>query len=492
MRQYKYYQTFTATGVGVRGISWRMAGFDLYNGKTATVSILQDNGNSNPANWTPVGSGTDGNLAADSDEWVRFRYGQLSLTPGKQYAVGVSIPGGMSIYKRNKDADSYSTGRAYDKTGSPKNFDLNVTVFVDTDESIVTHTRRSSGPGNFNDNFFDQRWGQTFVAQGTSLAAVDMFAASNPGFNIQWQVRDGGPQGALIGPTKTVGSAYFATTTALAAVSYNPGEVPLTPGHTYFIEAVNPSGGFNPFLMEPQFAFPDGNAFRNGVAVAGSDLSMTIMEYLNPAPPPTTVAFTNFDEPASGATNYTRGTEGVELGFVTTYTPTGTPANLAIGQNASGTTPSSPIFSQGTADAATVFETVKLANWDDVTASVMLQIRATTYEDGDYLRVFLTSAADRIDLLSLSGAAALNSRAGDGYLFYTADIPDSWTSATLHIESRSNSSAGSERFDFDNVKFTGYAAAVPEPSSVVLLIIGATAGCLLKRRIPDGKPGAGS
>jgi hypothetical protein len=38
-----------------------------------------------------------------------------------------------------------------------------------------------------------------------------------------------------------------------------------------------------------------------------------------------------------------------------------------------------------------------------------------------------------------------------------------------------------ERFDFDNVKFTGY-AAVPEPRSVVLLINGPAAGCSLKRR----------
>ncbi|MBN2475175.1 MAG: hypothetical protein JXB62_11240 [Pirellulales bacterium] len=139
-------------GTSVRGISWMMAGWGQYRDKTAVIRILEDDGNANPKYWTEIGRGTDGQLSSDSDEWVRWDYGDVPMTPGRQYAVDIHIDGGMAVYRRNKDAQSYQGGRAYDQNGNPQNFDLNVTVFSDREE-WVTHTSKSPGPGDFDGSF---------------------------------------------------------------------------------------------------------------------------------------------------------------------------------------------------------------------------------------------------------------------------------------------------------------------------------------------------
>ena len=284
-----WYQTFKAQGTSVRGVSWRMAGTDLYQGDTATISILEDNGNSDIRNWTPVGSATDNQLGSDSDEWVRWNSGDVRMTPGTQYAVKVQVTGGQAIYKRDKDGQSYQDGRAYDMNGDPQDFDLNITVFTDRDDS-VTHTRRGPKPGDFNGALSDTRWGQSFVASGDSLAAIDLFAAggdANDYFDVTWIIREDGPNGPQVGPTKTTSGAYYAISTDLLGVSYNPGEVPLVAGETYYIDVLD-TRNFTPYTQPSWNLYDDGQAFRNGVAT-DYDLSMTIVEGLALIPEPSSL-----------------------------------------------------------------------------------------------------------------------------------------------------------------------------------------------------------
>ena len=282
--QWEWYQTFLATGTSVRGVSWMMAGWGEYNGDWAEISILEDNGNTDVRSWTLLGSKEEHNIASDSDEWVRWPSGQILLTPGKKYAVKIWVNGGCAIYKRDKDGSSYPHGQAYDLNGNPRNFDLNVTVFVDRNNQIVTHTRLNPGPGQFDGSLSDTRWGQTFVATGTSLAAADLFAASSDdNFALTWRIFEGGPDGAQIGPTKEISGAWFASSTDLLGVSYNPNDVTLVPGQTYYIEVTDVTN-FTPYVQESWNSYPDGTAFRNGV-VTGYDLAMTIMEYSFPPPP---------------------------------------------------------------------------------------------------------------------------------------------------------------------------------------------------------------
>ncbi len=287
--EWDLFQTFVATGTSIRGVSWVMAGAGLYNGKQAKITILEDNGNANPTKWTPIGTATDGQLSSDSDEWVRWTSGEVPTTPGKRYAVKVNVNGGMAIYKRDKDAQSYTQGQAYDKDGNPRNYDLNITVFTDRDQ-IVTHTTKSSGPGRFLNGLSSTRWGQTFVATGRALAAVDLFAASGqPDIELSWRILLGGPGGRQIGSTKTTRGAYFASSTDLIGVSFNPQEVPLVPGEIYYIETGNNTHPFTPYAMQSWEPYGDGRAYRNGVPT-GYDMSMTIVEY-SPAtvPEPATI-----------------------------------------------------------------------------------------------------------------------------------------------------------------------------------------------------------
>jgi len=273
-----WYQTFKATGTSVRGVSWKMAGWGQYGGKTAEVAILEDNGMPDVRTWPEVGSGSDGQLSSDSDEWVRWPSGQIPLVPGQTYAVKIWVDGGCAIYKRDKDGNSYAYGRAYDQDGNAKDFDLNATVFVDKNDQSVTHTRLSSGPGEFDGSLNRTRWGQTFVATGGSLAAVDLFAASGMAeTELTWTIRQGGPSGTQTGPTKTTQGAYYASSTDLIGVSYNPGDVALVPGETYYIDAYSASG-FTPYTQPSWNMYSDGQAYDNGSAT-GYDLAMTIMQY---------------------------------------------------------------------------------------------------------------------------------------------------------------------------------------------------------------------
>ncbi len=273
-----WYQTFTARGTAVRGVSFVLAGAGRYRGRKATVTVLADNGHDDVRKWTPIGRAADASIGADSDEWVRWPSGQVPLKPGRQYAVHIHVDGGMAVYKRDKDEVSYKAGRAHGPDGRPRDFDLNVTVFTDRRGQRVTHTRRSPGPGRFEGSLSGTVWGQTFVASGTSLAAADLFAASGQRrLVLTWRIRTGGPEGKPLGPAKRTEGAYFASNTRLVGVSYGPGQVKLVPGRTYCVE-VGSAGGFTPYVLEPRNAYPDGRACR-GRAPTDFDLAMTIVEY---------------------------------------------------------------------------------------------------------------------------------------------------------------------------------------------------------------------
>jgi hypothetical protein len=298
-----WYQTFTATGTGVRGVAFSCAGSPS---PSVEVAILRDNGSSDVRNWQLVNSRIEPQVGQDTDNWVRFRSQEVPLTPGTRYAVRLTsrISGTIQPYKRDKDANSYAGGRAYNGAGVAQNFDLNVTVFGDTDGTLVTMNKRTTGLGWLCDNgYFGQRWGQTFVAHGGGLAGADVWAAgASNKWELQflWKVRQGGPTGQQIGPTKITNAAFQSFGAGLHAVSYNPGEVPLIAGQTYFIEfnIHNPppeSNGFNPYLMHPSPGatcnggddpdwFEEGIAYRDNEARPNDDLSMTIVEYAVPEP----------------------------------------------------------------------------------------------------------------------------------------------------------------------------------------------------------------
>ncbi len=297
-----WYQTFEATGRSIRGASIAFAGTAPDN---MAFAILHDNGDSNPANWTLVAERTlQGVSGPGSDNWVRWRSDEVPTLPEDRYALRVTGIGGpqggaFQPHIRDKDGESYALGQAYDHTGTPQNHDLTGMVFSDNDGTVVTMNKRTRGMGTLKSpGYFATRWGQTFTALGTSLAGMDVKAAGGNGvwdIDFRWRVYPAqdpsGPTGSQIGPTKESNAAWNPGGFQ-QGVSYTEGEVPLTPGQTYMIsfEAVNPppeSFGFNPYIMDD-----DSYSGGQGYTWTGSswqsrpldDVSMTILEYLPPAP----------------------------------------------------------------------------------------------------------------------------------------------------------------------------------------------------------------
>jgi len=284
-----WYQTFIATGRYVRGVAFVIADSGPSSG--ADVSILKDNGNPDVRNWQVIGTRREPAIGANTDNWVRWRSGEIPLEPGTQHAVRITGVGGtIQPYKRDKDAQSYAGGRAYNEHGTAQNFDLNYVVFADNDGTVVTMNKRGPGVGRLDHDPVASGWAQSFTAQGNSLAGADVFAAGEAGewdLDFQWKVRDGGPYGPQIGPTKVSRAAWFGPGAGLYGVSYTPGEVPLVPGHTYFIEffLTDPPTGvekFKPYVTDDPY--DGGVSWRwNGSSwnqkPSHEDFSMTILEY---------------------------------------------------------------------------------------------------------------------------------------------------------------------------------------------------------------------
>ncbi len=186
------------------------------------------------------------------------------------------------------------------------------------------------------------------------------------------------------------------------------------------------------------------------------------------------IAYSAFNETTIGVTNWTPGLGETELGFSTRTI--GGPFGSSYSLGSYDSTSSPRRFRIRGYEAETTFETVDLAWYDGVKASIDILLRNTSYEADDYFRAVLTNGVDTIYLADVVGSA-LTSLTKDSYLHYEVAIPDGWTQATLKISAHTNSSTGDEVVDFDHIFFTG--TYVPEPATMSLL---AVAGLFLVRR----------
>ncbi len=286
----RWYQTFVATGTGIRGVEFSYAG---NSPASVSVALMRDNGDPDVRNWPVVVERVDPDVGAVTDNWVRFRSQEAPTDAGQTYAIRLTANGGSGViqpYKRNKDPNSYVGGRAYNSAGTPQNFDINLVVFSDNDGTVVTMNKRTQGLGQLLEGNFSVKWGQTFTATQASLAAVDVWASGANhiwDLTFTWRIREGGPGGPQISPTKKTAAAYQSFGSGLHGVSYDPNEVRLTAGQTYFVEfeTVNPpmgSQGFNPYIMDTDSYDGGTGWFWNGaewIQRPTQDVSMTILEY---------------------------------------------------------------------------------------------------------------------------------------------------------------------------------------------------------------------
>ena len=269
-----WYQTFTATGRAVSGVTFVLASAESLS---VNVAVLEDDGSGEIADW-PMLAESATRAARGADNWVRFRSGEVPIVPGHRYAIRLRSDSSFQPYKRDKDGDSYVGGEAHNASGDAQPFDLTMVVFGDNDGSCVTMSKRRTGVGDLRDGFFDGRWGQTFVAQGTSLAAADIFAAGSTwNLAFTWEIREDGPTGPEIATRRTVRGAFQSGGIGLYGVAYGIDEVPLVRGRTYYV-GMTGSEGFNPLIMTDD-SYDDGHAHQGDGARPDVDLNMTIMEY---------------------------------------------------------------------------------------------------------------------------------------------------------------------------------------------------------------------
>ena len=275
-----WYQTFIATGTSINRIQWKLAGWDC---DSVRASVHEDVGGS-ITTWPQVGASKSSGVGY-GDAWTGYRSGDIPTTPGDRYCIKLTGQGGsgtFAIRARNEDGSGYALGQAYDSSGNPRSMDLHITVFSDNDKTVVPYA--DMDPGNVESLAGSAyKWGQSFQATEVCLAAADCFiAAETWDIDVTFRVRQGGPYGGQVGPTKTGQALYQASTCGIVGVSYERGEVPLVPGQVYHIEMTRSGGGqFNAYKFASQAinGYAPGDAYKDSVQQWDTDLEMTIMEY---------------------------------------------------------------------------------------------------------------------------------------------------------------------------------------------------------------------
>jgi hypothetical protein len=204
----------------------------------------------------------------------------------------------------------------------------------------------------------------------------------------------------------------------------------------------------------------------------------------------TVIAFTNFDEPASGAASYTPGAGAYELGFTAgqgapkvgtdQYHISGT---LDIGSNDAKQAYHLDRVSGSTLSSVT-FATVDLTDYSNVNLSLWLYVPNTDYETSDNLTITLTfNDSATFTMLNIAGGTSDGTFAPyrgkwSEIKTQTGNVPDAKTSVSLYVIS--NTSLGDEELWIDDVFIT------PEPATLALMGFG-MAGILWVSRRRSGK-----
>ena len=205
----------------------------------------------------------------------------------------------------------------------------------------------------------------------------------------------------------------------------------------------------------------------------------------------TIIAFTNFDEPASGAASYTPGAGAHELGFTAGQgaPKVGTDQDHTSGTLDIGSDDQDQAYHldrvSGQTPSSVTFATVDLTNYSNVNLSLWLYVPNTDYEASDDLTISLTfNDSGVFTMLSIVGGTSDGTFApyrGKWSEIKTQDgnIPDAKTSVSLKVYS--HTSVNDEELWIDDVFI------VPEPATLALMGVGAASILWVSRRRSSGK-----
>lgn len=315
-----YFQPFVARGPGVTHVGFRLAS-DGVDGvgpgaQTLLVSVHRVEGD-RPDLWPRVGPelpvfGVDCGGPKNAVWSVGWCSGEVPTTPGEAYAVLVRAerPGGVfqPFWRARPDGSGGAWRVDAEGRASRAAADLWLAVAGDGDGLAIPYAKRVHKEfGEFAG--FRNRWSQTWIARGRSLAAAILYAAvggTQPPLSRQRvlvRVREGGPDGPAVGAEKiAVGCGNYTgdASWGVFGVAFAPLEVPLAPGRRYALEFesletfetlhgfVNAKGqvsderpGFNPYRKVAPDDYPEGTAYAGGAEAMAFDLDLQIVEFEN-------------------------------------------------------------------------------------------------------------------------------------------------------------------------------------------------------------------
>lgn len=223
------------------------------------------------------------------DQRLIYSHGQMPTRAGETYYLRVRTPGParptvlMQMDPRPDFSDPMPGGCLWLGNGGPPtpfpDRDLGVIIMADDDGLITDLFARPDGTV----------WngvtsvGQTFVARGVNLISAAFWLSDPAAPTYTVRVRETGPAGAPVGPVKRGRPARLTADPEMLVV-WAPGECPLTPGGTYYLEVTRDGGGtFSGVYANAGNPYAQGLAYRNGApAPANVDLAGTIMEEADP------------------------------------------------------------------------------------------------------------------------------------------------------------------------------------------------------------------
>jgi hypothetical protein len=268
---HEFGQTFVATGP--ISMIYLRAPFDTTY--TLTVRTNGPGGASVGVSRTFNGAG---------DHRLIYGYGDMPTVAGSTYYVRIrtSSPavGGviMQMDPRPDFSDPMPGGCLWLGNGTTQvpypDRDLGLVIMSDDDGLITNLYSRKNGADFANNTSI----GQTFIARGVNLISAAFWLADPGAYTYVVRCLQNGPGGAQVGTTKRNKPARLGADPE-AIFTWAPGECPLTPDNTYYLEVTRDGGGtFNAAFVNTGNPFPYGQVYRNGAAVSGTDVAGTIIE----------------------------------------------------------------------------------------------------------------------------------------------------------------------------------------------------------------------
>ncbi|HPD30499.1 MAG TPA: carboxypeptidase-like regulatory domain-containing protein [Phycisphaerae bacterium] len=257
-------QTFVATGDVVKVTVWTFDNAALY----CSIHDAITHERIGPARDQAVD-------AADSFTW---RHGEVPALPGQSYYVKLWRPDNgefsLSVCEK-KGGRSYGPGHAfYDGRPEPQ-ADIRCVIECDDDGLwTMAQWQRTDGKGHGSTHI-----GQTFKAIGSFVNVVTLFGTAIEGQYVRtrFSIHEDGPEGRQVGPTKTCHPWNYRPMGQVYSVSWQPGEVPVTSGRTYYLKALADEPGLFAFTNKHD-GYPLGRCYFGGTAgPENEDLCFTVL-----------------------------------------------------------------------------------------------------------------------------------------------------------------------------------------------------------------------